>query len=252
MPSGLLGAGALATPIYEQWVDEALVGFGKAIQVYPAISVTRNQYGQASPAFGPAVECIGRCILEPTPEDISIIGNLQGVDIAILFSRLELVREFPIVAAVCASVAETFALVDEDTLTVKVDGGAEQTVTFVTADFVDIANATAAEVVVRITAELTGVVATDVAGVVTLTSSGVGRDSSLEVTGGAANAALGFSTSLITGTGAAENGWISELDQVSFEGLRYRLLKVHPSGRIESRNTLVILLGGNIKGEFRQ
>lgn len=251
MSSGLLGAGAAVTTVYEQWVDEALVGFGKAIQVYPAYSLTRNQYGGAAKVFGPAVECIGRCILDPTPEDIQIIGNMQGVDIAVLFSRLEMVREFPAVSAVRTSVAETFALADSETLLVKVDAGAEQTVTFVTADFVDILNATAAEVVVRITAELTGATATDVGGVVTLTSDGVGRDSSLEITGGTANGALGFATALLHGTGAVENEWINELDEVSFEGLRYKLLKVHPSGRIESRDTLVILLGKNIEGALR-
>lgn len=50
-------------------------------------------------------------------------------------------------ASVTSTLAQPFALSDGMTLTVIVDGGAEQTATFNTADFIDIAAATAEEVV---------------------------------------------------------------------------------------------------------
>jgi hypothetical protein len=60
--------------------------------------------------------------------------------------------------------SETFALVDGQTLVLIIDGGSPQTATFNTADFVDIANATAAEVAQVINTDIPGVNASDVGG----------------------------------------------------------------------------------------
>ncbi len=91
---------------------------------------------------------------------------------------------------------ETYALADGQTLTVVVDGGGPQTVTFVTADFVAIGFATAVEVAARITTDLTGAFAdtveTDTGRLVRIVSSTRGGGSSLSVTGGTANPAIGF------------------------------------------------------------
>lgn len=103
-------------------------------------------------------------------------------------------------SVVTSANAETFALSDGQTLTVKVDGGAEQTATFNTGDFGDIANATAAEVAAVITTDIVG--ATGGApggGLVDITSDAA---VSIEVTGGTANGALGFPTTF-TPTGTA-------------------------------------------------
>lgn len=102
---------------------------------------------------------------------------------------------------VCANV-QTYALVDGQTLTVKVDGqSSEQTVTFNTGDFVDITHATATEVANVISADLTSPSATGavaMAAKVGITSDSAGT---IEVTGGTANAALGFPTTFTpTGT----------------------------------------------------
>lgn len=89
---------------------------------------------------------------------------------------------------------ETFTLSNGQTLTVKVDGqSAEQTVTFNTGDFGDIANALASEVAAVISTDLATPSATGgtSAGAVTITSDSGGT---IEVTGGTANAALGFPT----------------------------------------------------------
>lgn len=95
----------------------------------------------------------------------------------------------------CAN-AGPYVLVDGQTLTVKIDGQlVAQTITFHTADFVDISAATAAEVAAAITARITGATAAVTNTTkVTITSSSTGASSSVEVTGGTSNAALGFDT----------------------------------------------------------
>lgn len=65
-------------------------------------------------------------------------------------------------AAVVSGAAQTFAFTDGDTLLLSVDGAANQTATFNTADFVSIGAATAAEVVTVLTADWTGVTASAV------------------------------------------------------------------------------------------
>lgn len=131
----------------ETEVDAALRDYGKEILVYLHKTVVVNVYEQAAKAFEEPVSCTGRCILNPTKEEVSVVGNLEGVDIAALFSRLEMVRRF---------------------------GDAE------------------------------------------------------------------------------EQAWLSELDEIEFENKRYRILQVHPTGRVENRCVMVVVLGANMLGEFRR
>ncbi len=108
-----------------------------------------------------------------------------------------------------------FDLDNGDTLTVVADEGAPQTVTFVTGDFVDINAATALEVADAINAAVAGATATNLPdGTVELQSDTNGSGSSLQITGGSANYALGFrrfrrrgfnnSKPAVTVSGAAE------------------------------------------------
>jgi len=107
-------------------------------------------------------------------------------------------------AALTAGNTETYALSDGQTLTVKIDGEATaQTVTFNTSEFVAIGAATAAEVAAVMNAELTGCAVDVNAGAPRITSDTLGTDSEIEVTGGTANTALGFSTTPVNGTGDA-------------------------------------------------
>lgn len=102
-----------------------------------------------------------------------------------------------------------------ETLTVKVDRGPVQTVTFQLTDFAAPAAATAAEVAAVINAQLVGASATtDVAGTsVVITSDRRGSGSYLEVTGGSANAGiLDFSTSEADDGGASN---VSDLSAVT-------------------------------------
>ena len=99
--------------------------------------------------------------------------------------------------------AEPYILADGQTLTVSIDGGSVQTITFLAAEFSNIAAATAEEVAAVINAKITGAKATVTSGgtKVTITSDRRGTSSGVNVTGGTANAALGFVTGNVPGTG---------------------------------------------------
>jgi phage tail sheath protein FI len=112
---------------------------------------------------------------------------------------------FTATAAARTSLAETFALNNNDTLLVAIDGGSTQTITFLTAEFSNIALATALEVAAVINAKSVGLSATVAGGMVTITSDRRGSGSGVNVTGGTGNAALGFTTGNIAGTGNVSN-----------------------------------------------
>lgn len=102
-------------------------------------------------------------------------------------------------AALTASLPENYNLSGGETLTVKVDRGAAQTVNFVGGDFAVGGAATAAEVATRIATDLAGASAADAGGSPRITSDLDGSGSAIEVTGGTANAVLGFSTTEVKG-----------------------------------------------------
>jgi phage tail sheath protein FI len=121
-----------------------------------------------------------------------------------------------VAATLTSGSAETYNLsAGGETLTVKVDRGPVQTVTFQPAMFAAPAAATAAEVAAAINAQLLGASA-DVDGVgtsVEITSDRRGSGSYLEVTGGTANAGiLDFSTSEVDDGGASN---VSDLSSVT-------------------------------------
>ena len=66
-----------------------------AIAYYPYVSGVVDIYNQRTKTFGTAVSLVGRAILNPTNEKISVIGNDERYDIAFLFSKLEMDRKFP-------------------------------------------------------------------------------------------------------------------------------------------------------------
>jgi hypothetical protein len=110
-------------------------------------------------------------------------------------------------ASLESGTAELYDLDNGDTLTVIIDGGATQTITFSTGDFADIDNATAEEVAAVINNQIVGASASASSGgtKVTIKSDRRGTSSSVQVTGGSANADLGFSTVAVTGTGNVAN-----------------------------------------------
>jgi len=111
--------------------------------------------------------------------------------------------------------AETYTLSDGQTLTVSVDGAAADTATFNTGDFVDISNATAAEVAAVINTDVADCAA-DVTsdGKVRITSDTwpASATASIEVTGGTANPALGFLTPTLILSKALTAGHSSGVD----------------------------------------
>ena len=140
--------------------------------------------------------------------------------------------------------SETYDLDDGETLTVAVDGGSSQIVTFNTGDFVDIDNATALEVARVITQDLTGAVAYVVGDKVQIESLTTGVNSGIEVTGGTANAKLGFPTNEVGGTsGAAVLGRNEETDP-EFRARREDLLRISGAATLEAiRSSLIDTAG---------
>jgi hypothetical protein len=108
-------------------------------------------------------------------------------------------------AAVAAAGAGPYALADGMTLLVRIDNRLEQTVLFSSANFVDIANATAAEVAAAINAVIIGGRATTPGSIVRLASDTVGTASRVQVTGGTANAVLAFPGAASVGGGNVAN-----------------------------------------------
>lgn len=100
-----------------------------------------------------------------------------------------------------------FVLADGQTLTIRIDSGPEQTIAFLASEFANIAAATATEIAAVINAKIAGARATVSAGGtrVTIASDRRGTSSAIDVTGGTANAALGFVTGEVTGTGNVAN-----------------------------------------------
>jgi uncharacterized phage protein gp47/JayE len=116
-----------------------------------------------------------------------VVGNAYAID-----SIATPVAGWLAKAALNSLNSEAFHLVHGQTLVLKVDNGTAQTVTFDTADFVDIGNATAQEVADAIKAATTGLDAVDANGEVRLISDTDGTGSAVEVVSGTANPALGF------------------------------------------------------------
>lgn len=104
-----------------------------------------------------------------------------------------------------SSTTGTFALADLQTLLVSINGGAVQTIQFLTAEFAAIGAATSAEVAASINGKLIGGQASVAAGKVRIKPDRRGTGASINVSGGTANAALGFTTGALAGTGDVAN-----------------------------------------------
>lgn len=119
--------------------------------------------------------------------------------------------DFEVKAVDTATVAELYVLTNLNTLTVSVDGEVDLVITFNTADFGNIALATAAEVVAVIaTQHGTDLLGVDNGGTLEIENNRTvigGR--SLQITGGTDAAAFGFGGLLIQGQGAGDTVEIS-------------------------------------------
>jgi len=132
--------------------------------------------------------------------------------------------------------AENYALVNGQNITVKIDGGSPQTVTFLTADFVAIGAAKAREVATKINTVLVSLGARSyaAAGKVRIESLTVGVNGAIEITGGSANVALGFpETKVIGETHDAVVGRNTETD-ADFRLRREELLRIAGAGTLEA------------------
>ena len=127
----------------------------------------------------------------------NITGPLQEV----MTSNVALEEGTP--AELTGSVpASGYSLADGDEMTIRVNSGASQTVTFNAADFADITDATPAEVAAVINANVTGVTADVVGGALHLYTENTGEAASIDIDDGTGSpaAAMGLSLSMVSGT----------------------------------------------------
>jgi hypothetical protein len=81
---------------------EAAVDYGirrcrsSSIEYVPYVPGAVDVYRQKDKVYGVPVPLVGRAIVSPTPELITVIGNNEKWDVAFLFSRVEMVSQFPL------------------------------------------------------------------------------------------------------------------------------------------------------------
>jgi phage tail sheath protein FI len=139
---------------------------------------------------------------ELTPADTLLVAISDGSGVM----QSALTATFSATAAARES-AVPGAMADGEQLTVKIDRGSVQTITFDTLEFVDISTPEPAEIMAVINAQITGARATVTSSgtKVTITSDRKGLTSYVEVTGGTANVGLAFNTAEVAGTGNVDD-----------------------------------------------
>lgn len=138
--------------------------------------------------------------------------------------------------------AAPYDLDDGQTLTLKINGGAVEIVTFNTGDFVDINNATAIEVAKVINGDLTDALAYVIGDKIQIETVIDGVNAELEITGGTANPELIFPEEPVSGTsGAANVGRNIETDP-QFRVRRENLLRISGSATLEAIRSALLNL----------
>ncbi len=159
-------------------------------------------------ATGASIVVPPNAIAPPQPTAaVTMQGNLPATVHGPLPAILETTNPLSTgtAALVSGSKSGPFALTNGDSMTLQVDGGPPQTITFHTADFVNIAAATAAEVAAVINTQATGVTASANGSNVDIQSNKLGNSSSIKLTDvtGSPAFTLGLQTVSTTGTESA-------------------------------------------------
>jgi hypothetical protein len=175
-----------------------------------------------------------------TPAESEEYGPIVGS--ATTIDRIETpVAGWTAQAAIDSDLSEPFALSNGQTLLVKVDDGSEQTVTFLTGDFVAIGAATAQEIADVINANTTGIDAMDAGGMVRIQSDTDGPGSAIEVTGGSANPQIGFDTDRVAGLNPDDAVLGTNLETDSeFRIRREELLRISGAATLEAIRSAVL------------
>lgn len=140
-------------------------------------------------------------------------------------------------AVLVGTQSEPFALADGYTLEVEVNGGEPQLFTFSAADFADIANATAAEVVAVLEASTLGIYATDVGGLIVLSTYREGTSASIHALSSLAGDALFLPSEKVIGYDV--KGEASAWDITSFSNAEmlaeFVVVPDAPAGELQTR-----------------
>ncbi len=151
----------------------------------------------------------------------------DGSRIAIRVAGIDVIETVDAHAARIETASGPFALVDGATLDVRIDGALQSVVLHAT-DFTDITAATATELAAALNVQLVDARAGRDAGRVFIDTDSSGRASSLEIVGGTAAPALGFTAGAVSGAGN-----VRRADAVTIDELR-QLLAAHTSVGVSS------------------
>lgn len=158
---------------------------------------TRTGYRVRSATGGDITIPFASTIPAQATNSVRFAGNLPaeitGPAIEILTTGAPLLEGTS--ASLAGSVSEPYAPLAGDSFTIRVDGGAAQTVTLAGTE------TTAALVAAAINAQTTGLTAVDAGGTVTITSDTAGADSSLDVDAGTIDPSVVFGLSLASTSG---------------------------------------------------
>jgi len=72
-------------------VKSTIARHGSVLGVLKFSSLTTDQYQQGDPTFNTVVNTTGRGIRQPSADELSVIGDGENVEIAFVWSRLELI-----------------------------------------------------------------------------------------------------------------------------------------------------------------
>lgn len=189
--------GAEAYKIYRTTIQGNYTGSALLAQVTGGFTGSFVDTGAATSVGSPPGVALAGTVVN-TPAQTYVIE--PGQTLAVKFNgAAALTATFTATAASRDSAAVWPVVLGVDTLTVSINGGATQTVTFAGTETtrLDVAN--------TINGQLVGAAATDTGLQVRITSDRRGTGSSVNVTGGTANAVLLFTVGAITGTGNVSN-----------------------------------------------
>lgn len=180
------GHGLIEGELIELATDSTLPAPLQKETPYRAINVTADTFQVAETTGGPAIDVTDAGAgAHKVDADAKLDVTLQNVEQA---------------HGTVVSAAGPYDLDDGQTLLVSFDGGEVQTVVFSSADFSDIDAATAEEVAAALNVKIVGGRSLATSQVVVLQTDAAGPAGSVHVSGGTANAALGFPTEPAVGT----------------------------------------------------
>jgi phage tail tube protein FII len=75
-------------------VQDSIKAYGQSIDVLKHAATSADLYQQGAKTFDVAVQVVGRAIRRPTADQLSMVGDQEDIELAVVFARLELMDAF--------------------------------------------------------------------------------------------------------------------------------------------------------------